>query len=128
MTFVAPGTMLVRVRSVTVALVLISITLSTVVLPLCAAPCAAARGVRGAATTSFPAPGAPVLANAVHLAGGPPSPIHGTAGDESASNAKSPTYREECGRHGSSGVPRHSVVCSSDRPAPPRVLARDVCG
>ena len=51
-----------------------------------AAPCDAARGVGGAATTSCPAPGAPALANPVHVVGGAPSPIHGT-GDEPASNA-----------------------------------------
>ena len=52
-----------------------------------AAPCDAARGVGGAATTSCPAPGAPALANPDHMVGGAPSPIHGT-GDEPASNAK----------------------------------------
>ena len=114
MTFVAPGTMLVRV---TVALVLISVALSTVVLPLCAAPCAAARGVRGAATTSFPAPGAPVLANAVHLAGGPPSPIHGT-GDESASNAKMRRHTEASGA--AVGCPG-TAVCVLPIAPPPRV-------
>jgi hypothetical protein len=74
-----------------------------------AAPCDAALGVGGATITSCPAPGAPALANPVHMIGGPPSPIHGT-GDEPASNAKMRRIKGRTAQPGTTGRGGHAFL------------------